>query len=74
MKWSAKYTVIGGLALITGVNAIALGGVAYNRSGEAESTLRLSERELRAPYKWSGSKENSGLALHLDWRTSPTRY
>ena len=71
MKWSAKHTVLAGLALITGVNAIALGGVAYNRSGEAESTLRLGERELHVPYRWSGSKENSGLELQIDWRVLP---
>ena len=71
MKWSRKHTGIAGLALIAGVNAIALGGAAYNRSGEAESSLRLSERELHLPYVWRGNKENSGVELKLDWRVLP---
>lgn len=71
MNWSRKHSLIAGLALIAGVNAIALGGVAYNRSGDPDSVLRLSERELRAPYVWRGSKENSGLALRLQWRVLP---
>ena len=68
MNFSPKRTLIAGLALIAIVNAVVLGGVAYNRSGEPDSTLRLSERELRVPPVWSGSMESSGLALSLDWR------
>jgi hypothetical protein len=68
MKWSRRHTLIAGLALIGLTNAIALGGAAYNRSGEPESTLSLTERELRSPYVWTGRKENSGLALRLQWR------
>jgi hypothetical protein len=30
--------------------------------------LSLTERELRPPYVWTGRKENSGLALRLQWR------
>ena len=71
MKWALKHTMIAGLALIAGVNAIALSGVAYNRSGSAESTLRFSERELHVPYAWRGSKENSGVSLALRWRVIP---
>lgn len=66
--WSRKRTLITGLALIVVVNLIALGGVTYNRSGEAESMLRLDDRELQMPWSWNGSKENSGVALHLQWR------
>ena len=68
MKWTRKRTVIAGLALIVAVNAVVLAGVAYNRSGDPESTLRLTERELQVPYVWRGNKENSGLALSLRWR------
>lgn len=68
IAWSRRRTLIAGLALILVVNAIALAGVAYNRSGEPESTLPLSERELQLPYGRWNSKENSGVALNLRWR------
>jgi hypothetical protein len=55
--------------LIIAVNAVALAGVAYNRSGEPESILRLTERELRRPQQeWGFQRENSGIALKLQWR------
>ena len=60
--------LIVGLALIVVTNTVALVGVAYNRSGEPESVLRFSERELLPPYVWRGNRENSGLALKLQWR------
>lgn len=71
MKWTQRHTLIAGVALIALTNAIALGGAAYNRTGEPDSTLRLSERELRPPYIWRSGKENSGLSLHLLWRVPP---
>ena len=71
MKWTRQRTLISGLVLLGLANAVALGGVAYNRSGEPDSTLRLTERELRPPYVWTGWKENSGLALRLQWRVLP---
>ena len=54
------------------VNVIVLAGIAYNRSGEAEATITLTERELRLPYRSYGTKsnkraENSGLSLRLNW-------
>jgi hypothetical protein len=49
------------------VNAIALAGVAWNRSEPADSRLQLSERELGNGYNYR-SKENSGIALRLDYR------
>jgi hypothetical protein len=39
-----------GAGLIVLSNALALGGVYYNRSGEPDSVLRLSERELAVAY------------------------
>ena len=71
MNLSRKKTLIAGLLLIAVVNIVVLGGVAYNRSGEPDSTLRLSERELRMPNAWEGMRESSGLALRLEWRTLP---
>ena len=68
MKWSRRTATFAGFALIVVTNVVALGGAAYNRSGEPESRLRLSERELSPPFVWSGKKENSGLALQLRWR------
>lgn len=63
-----SHTLIAGLALIAITNTVALVGVAYNRSSEPESVLRFSERELLPPYVWRGNRENSGLALKLQWR------
>ena len=71
IAWSRRRTLIAGLGLIVVVNAIALAGVAYNRSGEPVSVLQLSERELRLPYSYTSSlkrTENSGVALNLQWR------
>ena len=58
---------LGALAVIVVTNAVALSGAMLNRSGDAESQLTLSQRELRLPYR-SFDRENSGLALSLDWR------
>lgn len=58
-----------GAALILVGNAVALIGVAYNRSGEPDAVLQLSERELTRPYNYMASTDNSGLALHLNWRS-----
>jgi len=66
-KWSRTHTLVAGIVLILATNAVALLGVAYNRS-EPESTLRLTERELNLPYNWGFEKENSGIALSLQWR------
>jgi hypothetical protein len=68
MNWSRAHTLGAGLGLIALTNAVALVGVAYNRGGEPEAALRLTQRELRTPYEWRGNRENSGLALSLVWR------
>ena len=60
---------IGALLMILLTNAVALGGAFWNRSGEAESRLKLSQRELRLPYT-RFDRENSGLALALNWRVA----
>jgi hypothetical protein len=62
-----KHGLLAGLTLILLANAIALGGVWYNRSGDPDSRLVLSERELPLPDHWQ-RKENSGVALRLNWR------
>lgn len=63
----AGLLLLGG-GLIALVNLIVLLGVAWNRSGEAEARLSLSERELGLPYLWQFNHDNSGLALQLRWR------
>ena len=63
-----KYLFIG-IAIIVGTNLAALSGVAYNRMGEANAQLTLTERELSLPYNSNFHKENSGISLSLNWRT-----
>jgi hypothetical protein len=70
MNWTRTHALAGGVGLILLVNAVALGGVAWNRSAEPESKLPLSQRELIRNSTWHN--ENSGLSLRLRWRT-PTR-
>ncbi|MBK9160772.1 MAG: DUF4824 family protein [Nitrosomonadales bacterium] len=65
MKWSR--TLIAGSALILLTNAVALGGAGYNRSGDPESRLQLTQRELQHS-TWRSGKDNSGITLTLNWR------
>lgn len=67
IAWSRRRTLIAGVALIVFTNAVALGGVAWNRSAP-ESSLRLTQRELWLPWSGGFEAENSGLALRLVWR------
>lgn len=67
--WQRRHTVLAGLAIIVLSNAVVLGGVAYNRSGEPEATLRLTERELDSAEWGALQSEKSGLAMRLSWRT-----
>lgn len=70
MKLTPIKTLVAGAGLILLANAVALTGVYLNRSGEPESRLTLSQRELTMPWGWGMTKENSGLALGLNWRVS----
>jgi hypothetical protein len=64
--------LVAGLALIVLTNAVTLGLVAWNRSGEPDAVLTLSERELDRPWNSAVHRgENSGLALTLRWRVAP---
>lgn len=65
MKWS--HTLIAGSAIILLTNAVALGGAGYNRSGDPESQLQLTQRELQHS-AWRSGKDNSGITLTLNWR------
>ena len=72
MKLTPMKTLLAGGALIVLANAVALIGVYFNRSGEPEARLTLSQRELTMPWGWVRTKENSGLALALNWRVNDT--
>lgn len=62
-------SLIAGAALIALTNAVALGGVAWNRSGETEGELKLGMRELRVT-RSGFNRESSGVMLDLVWRVS----
>lgn len=70
MKLTPMKTLLAGVALILLANGVALMGVYFNRSGEAEARMTLSQRELVMPWGWPRTKENSGLALGLNWRVN----
>jgi len=56
-----------GIVLLS--NAVALGGVWYNRSGEPEARLSLSERELqRVSSGWLADEGDTVTRLQLLWR------
>lgn len=66
---AGKWLVLGlGVALIAVTNLVALGGVAYNRAGQPEAVVTLSERELGMPYRYGMLKENTGIQLQLNCR------
>jgi hypothetical protein len=66
--------LLAGCGLIVLVNALILAGAAYNRSGDADSQLQLSERELYPPYNRSWSfHENGHASLGLVWRILPAQ-
>jgi len=71
LNWTRGHTLAAGLALIALTNAIALGGVAWNRGGEPESALKLTQRELWEPYAYGFGREEGGLQLNLRWRALP---
>ena len=55
----------GALVLLVVVNLAVLGGVAWNRAGQPEASLLLTERELPLYDSFVRAEENSGLALQL---------
>lgn len=64
-----KYGLIASIILLLLVNAFVLIGVYYNRSGNTEAYIELTERELTLnsfdSFSYYLEKENSGLSLHL---------
>ena len=58
-------------AVVLLADAVALTGVARNRSSEPDATLELTERELELPYV---RKEDTGLALRISWDAIGSEY
>ena len=70
---SHRIFLLAGALIILATNAIALLGVAYNRTAPPTSELVLSERELPMAADWSVSRENSGMDLRLNVQTPAAR-
>ena len=65
-KKQNKLTIIT-MAFLMLVNIVVLVGVSYNRSDKTTDSLQLTEREMSLPYRSYRKKENSGMALKLNW-------
>lgn len=68
--WNLRSLPLLALLLLIITNIVVLVGVAYNRSGEPGSVLRLSQREFSSPW-WPGmgsGRENSAVSLRVQWR------
>ncbi len=68
VTWSRGHTLTAGLAVIVLTNVIALGGVAWNRSGEPESRLTMTQRELQQSNHYRFDRDGGGMGLRLRWR------
>ena len=68
MNWPRQYVMLTGIVVILLANLAALLGVAYNRNGARDSTLKLSQRELEIPYRSSFNSDNNGISLRLKYR------
>ena len=72
-----KYGLISAIVLIVLTNMVVLAGVAYNRSGEPDAVVQLTERELHWKKHYGMTdKEDTGLYLNLKWNMGgfPYRY
>ncbi len=67
MKLNGKI-LVAGLSIIILSNLVALGGVAYNRSGEAEALIELSEREIGLDYRYGLEQHSTSLSLSFNCR------
>ncbi len=66
---SSKGLFLLGFIVLLATNGFVLFGVASNRSGEPESVITLTERELQLPYESYFNDENSGLSLSIRFQT-----
>ncbi|MDH5666868.1 MAG: DUF4824 family protein [Nitrospira sp.] len=72
MNWRRLGVSVGFLVL---TNAVVLAGVAYNRSGEPDVEITLTEREVPVSLGTGGpNDEDTGLALHLRWQSPNMRW
>ncbi len=60
--------LIAGLTIIILANVVALGGIAYNRTGEPDALVTLTERELIIAYQYGLQRESTGLSLGINCR------
>ena len=71
MNWR-RFGVSAGLVVLT--NVVVLIGVTYNRGGEPEAQITLTEREVPLSYEAFQSEENTELALRLHWQSPAHRW
>lgn len=71
MNWR-RFGAGAGLVVLT--NLFVLIGVAYNRGGEPEAEITITERELPLAYAVYRSEENTELALRLEWQSLGHRW
>lgn len=60
-----KYGLLAAIGMILLTNAFVFAGILYNRSGDPEAELQLTERELPFAHQ---QKENTGMFLKLEWK------
>lgn len=70
--FSSRRLFVFAFLILFAANIIVLLGVYFNRSGEPESKLILTERELRTPFQLN--KENSGFSLQILWKSIGRKY
>jgi hypothetical protein len=71
MNWR-RFGASAGLVVLT--NLFVLIGVTYNRSGEPEAEITVTERDLPLSYVAYRNEENTELALRLDWQSPGHRW
>lgn len=67
-QMNSKNLFMAGAFIVLVINAIVLSGVAYNRSGEPESVITLSGREMEVSRSYTSDFKNSGISLRINWR------
>ena len=61
------------ISLVVLGNLVLLAGVAWNRAGEPDAVIELTERELPMAWSWRDD-EDSGLSLRLNWTGGSANY
>ncbi|MGI4849426.1 MAG: DUF4824 family protein [Janthinobacterium lividum] len=71
MKRTPRIAFVAGIVLIVVVNLVIFSMVAYNRSGEPDSILTITGRELGQMPSQRLRDVDSGLVARLQWRVLP---